>query len=47
MFDRKVSAVLCSTNLARSQAFYEHKVGLKLSPETIRNHLLFECGDHL
>lgn len=45
MFDRKVSAVLCSTDLARSQAFYEHKVGLKLSPETIRNHLLFECGD--
>lgn len=45
MFDRKISAVLCSTDLARSQAFYEHKVGLKLSPETIRNHLLFECGD--
>lgn len=45
MFDRKVSAVLCSTDLARSQAFYEHKVGLKLSPETVRNHLLFECGN--
>lgn len=45
MFDRKVSAVLCSTDLARSQQFYERQVGLKLSPETIRNHLLFECGN--
>ena len=45
MLDRKVSAVLCSTDLARSQEFYEQKVGLKLSPETIRNHLLFECGN--
>lgn len=45
MFDRRASAVLCSTDLARSQAFYEHRVGLKLSPETVRNHLLFECGD--
>jgi catechol 2,3-dioxygenase-like lactoylglutathione lyase family enzyme len=44
MLDRKVSAVLCSTDLARSQEFYEQKVGLKLSPETIPNHLLFECG---
>jgi catechol 2,3-dioxygenase-like lactoylglutathione lyase family enzyme len=42
---RKVSAVLCSTNLTRSQEFYEQKVGLELSPETIKNHLLFECGD--
>jgi catechol 2,3-dioxygenase-like lactoylglutathione lyase family enzyme len=40
----RVSAVLCSTDLARSQEFYEQKVGLKLSPETIPNHLLFECG---
>lgn len=45
MFDRKVSAVLCSTDLARSQQFYEQKVGLALSRETIRNHLLFECGN--
>lgn len=45
MLDRKVSAVLCSTDLARSQEFFEQKVGLKLSPETIRNHLLFECGN--
>ena len=40
----KVSAVLCSTDLVRSQEFYEQKVGLKLSPETITNHLLFDCG---
>lgn len=44
MLDGKISAVLCSTDLARSQEFYEQKVGLKLSPATIRNHLLFECG---
>ena len=42
---QKASAVVCSTDLERSQAFYEQKVGLKLSPETIPNHLLFECGD--
>ncbi|HET9111047.1 MAG TPA: VOC family protein [Ktedonobacterales bacterium] len=42
---RKISAVLCSTDLARSQEFFEQKVGLKLSPDTIKNHLLFECGD--
>jgi catechol 2,3-dioxygenase-like lactoylglutathione lyase family enzyme len=41
----RISAVVCSTDLERSQAFYEMKVGLKLSPETIKNHLLFECGD--
>ncbi len=43
--NNRVSAVLCSTDLERSQEFYEKKVGLTLSPETIRNHLLFECGD--
>jgi catechol 2,3-dioxygenase-like lactoylglutathione lyase family enzyme len=42
---RKISAVLCSTDLDRSQEFYEQKVGLRLSPETIKNHLLFEAGD--
>ena len=42
---RKASAVLCSTDLARSQEFYEQKVGLTLSPETIPNHLLFDGGD--
>ena len=40
-----MSAVLCSTDLARSQEFFEQKVGLTLSPETIKNHLLFACGD--
>jgi catechol 2,3-dioxygenase-like lactoylglutathione lyase family enzyme len=40
-----VSAVLISTDLEASQAFYLDKVGLELSPETIENHLLFECGD--
>jgi catechol 2,3-dioxygenase-like lactoylglutathione lyase family enzyme len=43
--NRRVSAVLCSTDLDRSQEFYEQKVGLTLSPETIENHLLFDCGD--
>jgi catechol 2,3-dioxygenase-like lactoylglutathione lyase family enzyme len=41
----KASAALCSTDLSRSQEFYQQKVGLRLSPETIKNHLLFECGD--
>ena len=43
--NNRVSAVLCSTDLERSQEFYENKVGLRLSPATIKNHLLFECGD--
>ena len=41
----RVSAVLCSTDLEKSQDFYERKVGLRLSPATIKNHLVFECGD--
>ena len=41
----RISAVVCSTDLVRSQEFYEQKVGLRLSPETIPNHLLFACGD--
>jgi predicted enzyme related to lactoylglutathione lyase len=41
----RISAVLCTTDLARSQEFYEQKVGLTLSPETIPNHLLFEGAD--
>jgi catechol 2,3-dioxygenase-like lactoylglutathione lyase family enzyme len=46
MFARnRASAVLVSTDLERSQRFYEGKVGLTLSPETIKNHLLFDCGD--
>jgi catechol 2,3-dioxygenase-like lactoylglutathione lyase family enzyme len=43
--NNKISAVVCSTDLARSQEFYEQKVGLTLSAETIANHLVFECGD--
>ena len=43
--NNRASAVLVSTDLERSQRFYEDKVGLELSPETIKNHLLFECGD--
>jgi catechol 2,3-dioxygenase-like lactoylglutathione lyase family enzyme len=41
----RISAVVCSTDLVRSQDFYGQRVGLRLSPETIENHLLFECGD--
>lgn len=41
----RISAVLCSTDLVRSQDFYEQKVGLELSHETIPNHLLFEAAD--
>jgi catechol 2,3-dioxygenase-like lactoylglutathione lyase family enzyme len=41
----KISAVLCSSDLARSQEFYEQKLGLELSPETTKNHLLLEGGD--
>jgi predicted enzyme related to lactoylglutathione lyase len=41
----RASAVVCSTDLTRSQAFYQDTVGLTLSPLTIPNHLLFETGD--
>ena len=43
--NNKISAVLVSTDLERAQRFYEDKVGLELSDETIKNHLVFECGD--
>ena len=43
--NNRISAVLCSTDLSRSQEFYEQKVGMTLSPETIPNHLLFEGKD--
>src|SRR5579863_592619 len=43
--NNRISAVLVSSDLERSQRFYETKIGLTLSPETIKNHLLFECGD--
>ena len=41
----RISAVIASTDLERSQQFYETKIGLTLSPETIKNHLLFEGSD--
>src|ERR1700759_4235857 len=41
----RISAVVVSTDLERSRAFYEQQVGLTLSPATIPNHLLFEAGD--
>jgi predicted enzyme related to lactoylglutathione lyase len=34
-----------STDLERAQRFYQDTVGLTLSPETIKNHLVFQCGD--
>lgn len=37
--------MLCSADLAQSQVFYEQVVGLRLTAETIPNHLVFECGD--
>ena len=43
--NNRISAVLVSTDLEASQRFYEDKVGMTLSPETIPNHLLFEAGD--
>ena len=43
--NNRISAVLVSTDLEKSQDFYENKVGLTLSPETIKNHLLFDCGN--
>jgi hypothetical protein len=41
----KISAVVCATDVERSPEFYEQKVGLTLSPETVPNHLLFDAGD--
>jgi catechol 2,3-dioxygenase-like lactoylglutathione lyase family enzyme len=43
--DNRISAVLVSSDLERSRDFYENGVGLTLSPETIKNHLLFDCGN--
>jgi catechol 2,3-dioxygenase-like lactoylglutathione lyase family enzyme len=40
-----ISAVLVSTNLDKTRDFYENKLGLSLSAKTIKNHLLFECGN--
>lgn len=41
----RMSAVVASTDLERSREFYEQKIGLTRSPETIPNHLLFEAGE--
>src|SRR5262244_3007809 len=41
----RISAVVVSTDLEAAQRFYEDTVGLRLSAETIPNHLLFEAGD--
>ena len=41
----RISAVLVSTDLERSQEFYEKALGLTLSAETIKNHLVFEGAD--
>jgi len=40
--NNRISAVLPSTDIARTREFYETKLGMTLSPETIKNHLLFE-----
>ena len=45
LHDDRISAVLVSTDLEASQRFYEDKVGMTLSPETIPNHLLFAAGE--
>jgi catechol 2,3-dioxygenase-like lactoylglutathione lyase family enzyme len=43
--NNRISAVLVSTDLERCRSFYQDRVGLTLSPETIKNHLLFDCGN--
>ena len=43
--ENRISAVLIAGDLNAAQDFYENKVGLKLSPDTIKNHLVFEAGD--
>jgi catechol 2,3-dioxygenase-like lactoylglutathione lyase family enzyme len=44
-FQRRISAVVCSTDLERSRDFYERVVGLPLSSDTVKNHLVFDCAD--
>ena len=41
----RISAVVSSTDLDRSREFYEQKLGMTPSPETIPNHLLFDGAD--
>lgn len=43
--NERVSAVLVSADLDKSQSFFQDKIGLTLSPETIKNHLVFDCGN--
>jgi len=43
--NHRISAVLVSTDLDKSRNFYENKLGLSLSPDTIKNHLVFECAN--
>jgi catechol 2,3-dioxygenase-like lactoylglutathione lyase family enzyme len=43
--NNRISAVLVSSDLEASQRFYEDKVGMTLSPETIPNHLLFDAAE--
>jgi catechol 2,3-dioxygenase-like lactoylglutathione lyase family enzyme len=38
----RISAVVVSKDLQQAQAFYEQKLGMALSAETIPNHLIFE-----
>lgn len=45
MAQNRISAVVCSTDLERSREFYEQKLGLTLSADTVPNHLLFEGAD--
>lgn len=40
--DNRISAVVVSKDLQKAQEFYEQKLGMKLSAETIPNHLIFE-----
>ena len=41
----RISAVLIAGDLDAARDFYENKIGLTLSSETIKNHLVFEAGD--
>jgi|SRR5450755_3612742 catechol 2,3-dioxygenase-like lactoylglutathione lyase family enzyme len=43
--NHRISAVLISGDLDKSRDFYENKLGLSLSPETIKNHLLYEVAN--
>jgi len=43
--ERRLSAVVVSKDLLKSQEFYENKLGMKLTPETVPNHLIFEGKD--